>query len=240
MAKLVWAAGYFWTAALFVVLLYKRRYKTVPWFTAWIGLGLADNVLLVLAYRLGSKHLYAGMYWGVAFFDLLLQIAVVFEIAGAAMRRSGRWVEGTRIRLVLLGAIAPLFAFGLAWFMTPAAETRLDAWDARANLFITALICVLFSGVVTVLQQLSLGWRNHIMREGYGLMVWTVVSFLTDTLHSYWRTMGNYSALEYARIGIFQAVSLYWIVAFWFPELEPVRASQEDINRLKAIHSHLP
>ena len=147
--------------------------------------------------------------------DLLLQIAVVFEIAQAVLRRSGRWVEGARARLLLVSAIAPIAALSLAWSITPAVKTRLQAWDARASLFTTVLICLLFSGVVTASRHLGLEWKSRVLRESYGLVVWTLTGFLTDTLTAYWRTIGHFAMLNYIQIVVFQGVSIYWAVIFW-------------------------
>ncbi len=237
--RLLWAAGFLTDAVLLFVLLYKFRYRTAPWFTAWITFGLLNNVTLYLGYRFGSRHLYAQLYWSGAFLDLLLQAAVVFEVARGVLRRGGRWVEGARVRLLFVTAIAPLLAFSTAWFMTPAADSRLDAWDARANLFISVLIVTLFSGVILASQQLAVRWRSHIMREGYGLTIWTLASFAADTLHSYWRTAAYFSALEYLRAAVFETVSLYWAVLFWFPESEPESVFAETIAHLHASKSRL-
>jgi hypothetical protein len=220
MAIVLWAAGFVLNTALLLVLLYKRRYRTVPCFTAWIGFGCLYTITLFWGYRLGSKHVYAVLYWSGAFLDLLLQVTVVLEIARSTLRRSGRWVEGARRRLVFMGLIAPIIALGMAWFMTPAAETRLDAWDARGSLFTTILVCLLFTAVMIASQQLGLGWRSHIMRESYGLVMWTLVAFVTDTLHAYWRTLGHFTLFENIRIVFFQGALIYWAIAFWRPEAE--------------------
>ena len=226
-------------AALFAVLLWHRRFRTVPWFTAWLGFGCVYTISLFLAYRLGTKHVYATLYWVGAFIDLLLQISVVLEIAAIVLRRSGRWVEGARIRLGLMGATAPLVALGMAWWMKPAAETALDAWEARGSLFTTVLVFLLFVAVVVASHQLGLGWSSYAMRESYGLVVWVVVAFLTDTLHVYWRTLGHFTLLEDVRIAVFQLASLYWIIAFWLPESVPAPITSENLNRLASVRRQL-
>lgn len=238
-ATALWAAGFVLNAALVFVLLYKRRYRTVPWFTAWIGMGCVYTIALFLGYRFSSKHIYAVIYWSSDFFDLLLQVAVVLEIAAIVLRRSGSWVEGARVRLGLMGASAPLVAFAMAWLMKPAAETRLDAWAARASLFTTILIFLLFIAVVMASHQLGLGWRSYAMRESYGLVVWVVVAFLTDTLHAYWRTLGHFTSLENVRIAVFQLVSIYWVIAFWFPEPALAPITSENITQLEALQRQL-
>ena len=239
MAIVLWAAGFILNAALLFVLVYKRRYRIVPWFTAWMATELAYNIALFLGYRFGSKHLYSILYWSSDFVDVSLQIAVVLELAATVLRRSGRWVEGARIRLGLMGATAPLVALTMALLMHPAARNRLDTWDARSSLFTTILIFLLFIGVVAASHQLGLGWQSYAMRESYGLVLWVMAAFITDTLHAYWRTLGHFTLLENIRIAVFQGVSIYWCIAFWLPEPEPIVMTPENINRLEVLKRQL-
>ncbi len=217
-ALLLWAAGFCLNAALVFVLFRKRRHRIVPWFTMWMILDLVYSVALFLAFRFGSKHLYAVLYWTSDFLDVLLQIAVIVEIAGYILKRSGRWVEGSKVPLTMMAATAPLIALIMAVLMKPAAETRLDAWAARSSLFTTVMVSVLFTGVLVLSQQLGLNWRNLVLREGYGLMVWELVAFVTDTLHAYWRTAEHFSALEHLRMVVYLGSLLYWCTIFWLPE----------------------
>ena len=218
------------------VLIYKHRARSVPWFTGWIAFGCLYTIALFLIYRMGSKHFYAVVYWAGAFIDLLLQVATVLEIAHNTFSRRGRWVEGARRKFITIASAAPAVGLALALMMTPAAETKLDAWDARASVFTTALICLLFTAVMTVSQNFGLGWRNRILRESYGLVLWSLVAFVTDSLHSYWRTMGHFDALENVRIVVFQAVTLYWCVIFWLPETKSATMPETvslDLERLQ-------
>ena len=239
MATILWAAGFVLNAVLFFVLLYKRRYRVVPWFTAWIAAELLYTIALFLGYRFGSKQAYAMIYWSSDFFDVALQIAVVLEISRYIFKRSGRWVEGARVRLVLMGAAAPVVALIMAGTMKPAAETSLDAWLARASLFTTILVCLLFTSVVMSSMQLGLGLRSHVMRESYGFILWNVVAFVTDTLHAYWRTMGQFGTLENIRIVVFQTALIYWSVAFWLPEPAVAPATLDTINQLDDLAAKL-
>lgn len=239
MATTLWAAGFVLNAVLLFVLLYKRRYRVVPWFTAWIGAELLYTIALFLGYKFGSKQLYAIIYWSSDFFDVLLQIAVVLEIARYIFVRSGRWVAGARVRLVVMGVAAPVIALIMAGMMKPAAETIPDAWLARASLFTTILVCLLFTSVVMSSMQLGLGLRSHVMRESYGFILWNMVAFVTDTLHAYWRTMEQFGALENIRIVVFQAALLYWSVAFWLPEPTVAPATLDTINKLDDLAARL-
>ena len=197
------------------------------------------NIALFLSYRFGTHHMYGVIYWTADFLDSLLQIFVVLEIARNVLHRSGRWVEGARLRLILMGATAPVVAVAMAWAMKPAAATALDAWEARTSLFTTILICLLFTGIMMASQQLGLGWRSHVMREGYGLMVWVLVAFLTDTLHAYWRTAEHFTALENIRIAVFQGSLVYWAVAFWISERQPAALTAAENKDLEVLRRRL-
>lgn len=236
---LLWAAGFLANAALLSVLFYKRRYRTVPWFTGWILFGIIYTITLFVAFRVGSKGSYRVLYWTGAFLDLLLQLAVVFEIATYVFRRGDRWVEGAGRRFALMSLFGPVVAGIMAWQMTPAATSALDAWDSRASLFTTVVLCVLFSSVMVVSQQVGVGWRNLVLREGYGLIGIAIVAFITDTLHAYWRTIEHFSQLEHLRMVAYLGVLAYWTVVFWLPErvMEPLDGSAD--KRMEALRRKL-
>lgn len=235
MATVLWAAGFVLNAALVLVLVYKRRYKVLPWFTGFIAAGCVYTAALFLGYRYGSKHVYAGLYWTCDFIDLLLQVAVVLEIARTILQRSGNWVEGAKLRLALMGVSAPVIAGTMALLMKPVAETRVDGIYARADLFTTILVFLLFLAVVVAAQQLGTGWRSYAMRVSYGLVTWVSVGFLTDTLHAYWRTLGHFSLLENIHIVAFQLVTVLWCIAFWLPERIMAPVGKEEIMRLESV-----
>lgn len=238
-AMLLWAAGFLCNAVLLFVLVYKARARTIPWFTGWISFGILYSIALFLAFRLGSKHLYAILYWSGAFLDLLLQLAVVLEIANYVFKRGGYWVKGARGRLVAMGLTGLIAAGILAWQMTPAATSQLDAWDSRASLFTTVVLCILFSAVMIVSEQVGVGWRTRVLQEGYGLIAWALVAFVTDTLHAYWRTAEHFSALEHVRMVAYLGSLVYWMVVFWLPEPYTASPDGSAIKRLAALRREL-
>ena len=237
MAMVLWAAGSALNAALVVVLFYKGRWRAFPCFTAWMSFGLLYAAVCFVVYRVGSKETYRLVYWLGALCDFLLQIGVVWEIGRHVLAQDGRWVEGSRKRLFAFAVIAPVIAGVMAGFMKPAATSALNAWAARASLFSTILICFLFTSVVMTSQELGLGWRSHVVRESYGLFVWTLVAFVTDTLHAYWRTMHHFDALENMRIAAFQGCLVYWCVAFWFSEPKPTAPPETLLREFRKLRS---
>ena len=219
--KLLWATDAVLNLALFVVLLYRRRYRVLPWFTAWIAFGSLFTLVLFVALRFGSQHLYALCYWSGAVLDLLFQIAVVIEMGRIVLRRSGRWVEGAKGRFAAMALIGTAVAAVLAWSVKPAATDRFDVLAIRGNLFTAVLICILFTAVIAASQHFGLGWRTYVMREGYGLTIWALTGFAVEALHGYFGSVRHFHALEHLRNFVYDGALLYWAIALWVPERQP-------------------
>ena len=216
--NLLWAAGFICNAALLLVLLARKRYRVLPWFTAWIGFGTLFTTTLFLCSRVGTNHAYAVCYWIGAVLDLILQVTVVIEMGRIVLRRSGQWVEGAKGRFTTMAITGVAIAAGLSFSVKPFAASSFDVWTVRGNLFTAILICFLFTAVVAASQQFGLGWRTLVMREGYGLTVWALTGFLVDTLHGYFGTHWHFNTLDHLNMAVYLGSLLYWSVALWLPE----------------------
>ena len=239
--KVLWAYGFLQNLCLLIVLLYRGRARSIPAFTALIAFGTFRTLVLFTTIQLaGRSHAYTLVYWYAAALDFLLQVAVVYDVARNCFLRSQGWMPGARARLLLLVSAAPVIGAGLAWSMTPAARRSIDAWDARANLFITVTICLMFSAVMVVSRHVGAGWSSLLLRFSVGLVVWSLVSFVTGTLHSYWRMIDHFSLLESFAGIVYLLVTLYWIVIFWIPDLGlPAPPSRSEQERLRSIGNRL-
>lgn len=236
---LLWAYGFVQNLALLVVLLKRCRARSFRAFTVFIAFGTLRTIILFIVFRsAGRHHAYALTYWWAAGIDLSLQVAVVYELARSALYRSSEWIPGAKLRFLLFASAAPAVGIVFASTMTPAARNGLDAWDARANLFITVTICLLVSAVMTVSRQFGGGWNDLVLRFSAGLAVWSLASFVTGTLHAYWRTADSFSVLENVAGIIYLLVTLYWIVVFWCSNSERLDAAGEnaDISRQRLVH----
>lgn len=231
----LWAAGFFLNGLLLGVLLLKRRAPKEPWFTAWIALGCVSTAILFFAYRSEIGQVYFVLYWFNVLLDLMLQLGVIAEIARSVLCRNDSWVENARdtfTRLCLASVVVATLATVLT---TPAVDSFADGIFARSNLFMTVLFCFMFGSVMAVSNQLGLAWNNRATRVGAGLAVWNLASFLTDTLHAYWRTMSYFNHLEHARTITFQLVSVYWIALHLAPEPDADVPSEEVLRDLAAL-----
>ena len=235
-AMILWAASFLGNLALFAVLFIRGRARMVPWFATWVGFNLLYTLALFGAYRLGTKQTYVLLYWGGAFLDLALQVGMVLEIARYVFRRGESWVGGAKNLLLRSGIISVLAGALMGVWMTPLSTSRLDAWESRVDLGATVLISMLFTAVMVFSERLGVSWRSVILREGYGVAAWSVCSFVTDTLHAYWRTAEHFSILEQLRIVFYLGALGYWIVIFWLPEpatLVPDAGTEKSIESFR-------
>lgn len=236
---LLWAAGSLLNAALLCCLLFRRRFRTLPWFTAWIAFGSLFSLFLYLSHTFGPRTLYAVTYWSGAFVDMLFQIAVVLEIGRLVLRRNGQWVEGAGRRLLLAGGAGAVAATVLALGVKPADTAGLDLWTTRGNIFTAILVCTLFTGVVAASQQLGLGWRSHAIRVGYGLTFWALAAFALDSLHGYFGPHRYAKGIDYVEKLAYVASLIYWLVSLWPEEPSSKNISASERKRILALGEQL-
>jgi hypothetical protein len=218
LAGALWAAGFIGHAALFSVLIYRRRWREIPVFTAYMAFQSVLTPVLFAIYRHGSLFWYARVYWSSAVLDFALQVGIVMEIAYIVLRPTGTWVRDAKKLFFLSGGGGVLLAAGLAWIVSPPAANVLDRWEVRGNLFTSLVICELFVLMTMTANRLGLGWRSHVMALGQGLTAWASVAVLIDALHSYFGTEREFAVLEHVRMLVYLAALVYWGVQLWLDE----------------------
>ena len=211
---ILWAAGFCLSTCLFFILCWRSR-QSERWFKAWIGFGCLNSIVLFTTSRLSVPHLYFWCYWGAAFIDIVMQLCVIYEMARSVLKVRGTWVSQSNIRLRRLFYYALPVAFTISSVFKPAADSQVDSIFARANLFMTLLFCFIMGSVVRVSGELGLRWRGRSAKLAYGLVFWNLLSFVTDTLHTYWSTVAYFNNLEYVRDVSFLVVVMYWILLSW-------------------------
>ncbi len=236
--QILWAMGLLLVVALFFILILRKRFHTLPWFTSWIGFQMIGSALLLVVWRRYHVH-YELAYWSFCAVDILLQLMILTEIARSVLCRNGVWVQGAKSRFLLLSALGAVVAAAMAAWIKPLAETPMGAWSVRGNLFTTLLVCLTFTAILSASSQFGLHWRSHVMRVGYGLTVWSLASFAVDALHGYWGATNHFQALEHFDIAVWEASLVYWLGALWIPEETPQEVPPALIDNLLQIHADL-
>ena len=219
--QLLWAANFSCFVALLCVLIYRQRWKEIPVFTTLIAYDVAKTIALFLAFRTGSRHLYAAIYWSAAYLDFCLQLGVVIEMARIVLRPTGTWVQDAKKQFVFWGSAGAAVAAVLAWAVSPPSARALERWEMRGNLFTVLVICELVTVITITSNKLGLGWRSHVMALGQGLAAWSVVAVAVEVLHSYLGKVRAFLPLEHVLMVASLGTLGYWMVRLW--QEEPVR-----------------
>ena len=221
----LWAAGPILNAALFCVIVLRRRLHAFPVLAFWCIFTIASAAVLFCTYRIGSDYTYAVVYWIFEGIDALLQIGVIAEVAQAVFHPGTGKSRG--IQLAPLITVAALVSFAIVWWIHPTAATRADVWEIRGDLFTSLTVSVTFTVVLLTSQRQGHHWRSHVMSIGYGLMVWAVVTLIIGLLHGYWGRYTHYVGVEHARMFVYLSILCYWIFALWRDEPEKVQLPPE-------------
>src|SRR5271156_161006 len=234
--NVLWAASFAANVALLFVLLLKKRTQEFPVFTVWIGFLTAEMAVLFLIYRWGSVHLYDSFYWSCVVVVFLLQLGVVWERAGIVLRPTGTGLSEARGPFLVSGLLGAMVAAGVALLLHPDADSSLDVWEIRGNLFAGIIIIELFSAMMGPANRLGLQWRSHVMGLGQGLFVWSAIAVLVDALHNVLGIYRWFTALDNVRITVWTAAAIYWAVVFWKPERNRKPLSPEMEQYLLDLH----
>ena len=234
----LWAASFAGNVVLFLVLLFRGRWRQFPVFTAWMGYYIIENVVAYLIFRFDPAS-YTTIYWLMFAIDFLLQIALIFEIARVVLVPTGTLVQDARAKLFLWGLVGALIAAALTIAVHPMTHRSADAWGIRAFLFTSLLFCELFLVMRMSAQKLGLAPRNYVMSLGTGLIIWSLVSVAVDVAHSYFGTLHvhDFNALEHIRTASYIIAVIYWTVSFWLTEPDRKPLSPEMQKYLVALHA---
>lgn len=237
-----WAAGFAGHVVLLTVLLVRHRAKAFPFFTALIGSDVLKTAILFLVRRNGNDRAYLWAYLVLALVDVVLQCAVVGEVAWKVFRPLGQWAPDIRGGLIFLATGSLVVASGLTLMATSESSKWQLVALGKANFFSSVLFAELFIGMVVLSVMVGLPWRTHIARIAYGLGVYATLTILIEAGHTLYG--GLYGArvgdvLISARQGLYLCVLGYWIVTLWQEAPEPREMGSEMREQLQKLQQRL-
>jgi hypothetical protein len=233
-----WAAGLLGHLILLVVLYLRGNAKTFPLFTGLIASRIAQTAVLYAVYRFGTQPDYFRVYWTFAFFDIVLQLGVLYEIASIVFRPLGAWAPDVRRKLCLLVAGSFLIASVLAWLASPPTERFGQTILVKGNLFAASLLSTLFVVVTSVSTRVGLPWRSHVLQLAQGLGIYSIATFIVEAADTYFGLPTHaddyriFRFVEHCRIAIYLCCLGYWIVSLYRKEVPRHSITPEMRNRL--------
>ena len=238
-AQILWAAGFLEHAALLIVLIIRRRWKTFPVFTVLIGFSTFRTLILVTIYKYGSPAQYSYVYWGASFLDVALQIGIIYELARIILKPTGTWVHDARKMFWLYGAVGAIIAAAIAYGINPSAPATLEFWTEKGMLFSAMLTLELCATMLFASAHLGLIGGSHVMRLGQGWAIWAVAALITEGAYSHFGPGRVGNTLDYVRTLTYFGVTIYWIITLWRPEPKRRTLSPEMQAYLQSLHTQL-
>jgi hypothetical protein len=221
---LFWVVGFLNNVFLFGVLVTKQRAHRFPVFTSLISLYISRTIALFFIHRSGSHAAYYNTYWVLAFVDIALQLAVLYEAASKVFSPGGQWAPGIRRTFLRMIAASLAVAAALTWLYEPHTKTLLDSITQRGNFFASILVSELFVGMIFLSVTTGLPLRTHVARIVQGLGISAIVGIVLEALQTYFgrvRSPGLYDSLSHIQIVTNFAVQLFLIVALAREAPEP-------------------
>lgn len=216
-----WILGFAGHLLLLLILLVRRRWCHFPTFTWLIGYQLVISVILFLAFKYGTPHVYFVGYWLCAAGDFGLQLALVIEIAGSICRMNGAWVQTSKKGLWIWTGSGIAVAVGVCLTIAPPSIYGVDLWDLRASLFSSLLTCQLVLAVSTTANRLRLQRSSQVIALGQGLALWAAIAVVGDALKVATGWRHEFAIFDQIRMCVYVFDLGFWALAFWRPEKHP-------------------
>lgn len=217
----LWMAGFIGQFVLCAVMLFHRRWKEFPVFSALMLFEAVWGLAGYILYRYSLLVWYTRVYWAACIPDFLLQLGVIWEIARIVLKPTGSWIVDARRQFVLWGVTASLVAAGLLWLIAIPETSLIGRVKVLGFAYSDILICELCLVILFAAKHLGLGWRNHIMALVQGWTIWVLASLLVDGFHSVYGADVHFQDFEHIRNAVYVASIIYWTFQFW--QDEPAR-----------------
>lgn len=208
-------AGFVSEAAIVILLLFKRVYRTLPFFFVYVAWSLlSDAIERALLHQFPNADM--RIYLAGTVIDSLLQFGVLVELSMSVLRPVRPALPRTAI--VVVGIVIALICAAI-W---PFAKTPgLDQLSIAARLIVhsqltfAAMRILFFLALAGLSQLLSIGWRDRELQIATGLGFFSIVSLSVALLH----TNQGPGAAQYHTLEQFVSASYlcsigYWIVSF--------------------------
>jgi hypothetical protein len=209
---LIWAAGLLGHLLLLTVLFLRRRVSRFPWFTLLIIFYLVRSVGLVAALHFSGHPAALRATMIIDLTDILLQCAVLAELAWIALRPLGGIRRFTLP--LLLAASGVLIVLRLA----PSGPLLLRTVLILMHFLVSVLMVEWAIVLAFLLRPLRLSWRSHVAAISFGFGVYSAALLAGGGYFTTGREMRDYVFFSYFRIVVYLVVLLWWSGYLWRAE----------------------
>ena len=223
--RVIWIASGVLQLAILALIFSRRHYRSLPLFSLYIGLNLAQAVILFYVYRhFGFTSVPSfQIYWATQVLAMIAQTLASTELLHRALQDyPGIWELSWRIIL-----FAILVVVGYSW----AAANRKDNYGllhAIRGYYITFAIA--FTACLLLVRHYSIAIDRVYQALIGGFCFYACGSFVADTLlkQQFIQSFPKYSDVwNSLELLLFFVVLVTWTVALWHPGRVSVRASSQ-------------
>ncbi len=200
-------------AAVIGILLYRRVWRTFPFFFLYIVRSFVGDLASALVLH-RYPSVYMTWYLGETILDSVLLFAVLVELAWSILRP----LRASLSRLALLPVSGLILAVGAAvWPFTALpglAGTALELrYLVQLQQAVSILQIIFLLALIASSQMLSIGWRDRELQLATGLGFFSAANVAAAVLHTHQTSLVQYQHLNQAIIGAWLCTLLYWAVS---------------------------
>lgn len=201
-------------AALIVVLVWRRTYRSLPVFFSYIVWGLAsDSAMLILRALMHNQSL--APFEIETYIDSLFQYLVLIELAWSILRPIQRSLpKGLLLGISLFIAAAAV----LMWPLSGIKETLGYPWQLliafHAQRSFAILRILFFLALACCSQFLRIGWRDRELQDATGLGFYSLVSLAGTMVHSHQFYGWQYFYVDVGIACSYLLSLVYWVYSF--------------------------
>jgi hypothetical protein len=232
-------AGMVLEAVIVALLFYRRAWKNLPCFCAYLIWSLVDGGVDYLVLH-SAPSAYFNTYFVGSIIDSVLQFCVLVELAWSVFRpfrtslpKHTVWFLGGLIALT--GAVIWPFASNPVFARIP--EPWRTQWDFLGHFMQTdALLRVLvFLILAGCSQLLSIGWRDRELQIATGLGFYSLVGVAVGLLQTHIGATHYYRELNQFLVASYVGSLAYWTFSFAQKEAERREFSPQMQGLLLAV-----
>jgi hypothetical protein len=225
--------------AVIGLLFYRRAWRTLPWFCAYMVLSLVDGVVNDMVLRYAPKA-YFNTFFISNIIDSAFQFCVLVEVAWSIFRPFKASLPKNTVWflagfMALAGAVIWPFAKNPEFAHIPAQwHTQ---WDMLGRFMQTdALLRVLFFVVLAGCSQLlSIGWRDRELQIATGFGFYSLVAVGVAAFQTHVDKLAHYRDLHLLTVSSYLASLAYWAFSFAQKEAERREFSPQMQGLLLAV-----
>jgi hypothetical protein len=231
----VYLAGDLAEAALVVLLIYRRAWRSLPFFFLYVLQSVAGGVLYFFVLRDWPQQI-LHTYFYEHVLDGVLQFCVLVELAWSIFRPYRKTLPPATA--FVLGTLIAIAGMAIWPFAAASAFARFPhQWQLMGRLLQTDSILrvLFFLALAGCSHLLSIGWKDRELQVATGLGFYSLISLAVTMVHSHqvagpqYRTVDNFVQATYL------CSLAYWIFCFAQKEAERREFSPQMQSMLVAV-----